>query len=664
MFLEWHPTPGRGEGLTEMKNRNLLGWWLIYAVLFVIPAAIAQETATVPVQVISYADMVVYNGKVMTMDDRSTNPTPGKAAQAMAIRDGKILAVGSDREILLYAGPKTLRIDLHGRTLIPGIIDSHTHIHNNAVALYAQKHPEVLESASKTFQVTGKTYAELKRGIELVLKENMAHAPKDQWAYINLPTGGSSGTGIGVKFLQDREITRAELDKLAPNTPVMVQAHPAYTVNDAAMKMIGDIYQSDPEQAMALQGMDKQGLGDLTEYARSLAVDQFFHDKIDLLADVIKTDLDKNVALGITTYSSHMVGLVYMSAFMKLVREHKMPIRFAYTDYFGFEGNPDPSSFYLRLGDMEGLGTDYFWQAGVGLQNIDSGPPMFCSTMEAPPEVKKREWCRNAPGTAFEKGVYTAIRARERITVGHAYGDKGIDLIIQTVEQAMKDDPSITLDYIRSRHFSADHCGFWPRAEQLPKLKELGWIVSCNGQFINRSTPWLKVYGMQYGNRIAPMKSLVSAGIRTVYENEESWSAPPDEKHPGGSLSENPNTYFGSAVLLLTRKNSEGQVIAPEERIDRVTLMKMMTVWQSDFFQKPEIGTLEPGKWADFVVLSKDYFTVPEEEIAHIYPLMTVVGGKPVFWRAEFAKEQGQSPVGTQVKFINIPKDDPAAFRP
>ena len=647
-----------------MRNQKLFRLWFGPVVLSLfLAAAGAQQTVTVPIQVVSYADMVVYNGKVMTMDDRSTNPTPGKVGQAMAIRDGKVLAVGSDPDILLYAGPKTLKIDLHGRTVIPGIVDSHTHIHNNAVALYAQEHPEVLEAVSRTFHVGGRNYAELKRGIELVLKENMAHAPKDQWAYIILPTGGSSGTGIGVKFLQEKEITREELNNLAPNTPVMVQAHPAYTVNDEGMRLIGEIYQSDPEEAMALQGMDKEGLGDLTEYARSLAVDQYFRDKIDLLSDVIKADLEKNAALGITTYSSHMVGLVYMSAFMKLVREHKMPIRFAYTDYFGFEGNPDPSSFYLRLGDMAGLGTDTFWQSGVGLQNIDSGPPMFCSTMEAPLDVKKREWCRNAPGTAFEKGVYTAVRSRERITVGHAYGDKGIDYIIGTVERAMKDDPSLTLDYIRSRHFSADHCGFWPRKEQLPKLKEMGWIVSCNGQFINRSTPWLKVYGMQYGSRISPVKSLISAGIRTVYENEESWSAPPDAQHPNGYLSENPNTYFGSAVLLLTRKNREGQVIAPEEIIDRVTLMKMMTVWQSDYLMKPELGTLEPGKWADFVVLNKDYFTVPEDEIANIYPLMTVLGGQPVFWRAEFASEQRHAPVGTQVKFINIPKSDPAAVR-
>ena len=136
-----------------------------------------------------------------------------------------------------------------------------------------------------------------------------------------------------------------------------------------------------------------------------------------------------------------------------------------------------------------------------------------------------------------------------------------------------------------------------------------------------------------------------------VYENEESWNG------------ENPNTYFGSAALLLTRKNTEGKVIAPEERIDRVTLMKMMTVWQSEYFQKEkELGTLEPGKLADFVVLNKDYFTVPEDQIASTYPAMTVVGGKPVFWRTEFAQEQSVAPVGYQAKFLNVPKTDPNAL--
>jgi predicted amidohydrolase YtcJ len=388
----------------------------------------------------------------------------------------------------------------------------------------------------------------------------------------------------------------------------------------------------------------------LTEYSRSLAVDLFFHDKLDLLADVIEPELERNAALGITTYSSHMVGLVYMDAFMRLVRQNRMPIRFAYTHYFGFEGNANPSAFYLRLGDMAGLGTPYFWQSGVGLQNIDGGPPTICTTMEAPAEVKAREWCRIEPGNNMAKAVYTAIRSRHRLTIGHAYGDKGPSNVMDIIDQVMKDDHSITKDYIRSRRFSSDHCGFYPRPEQLPRMKDFNWILSCNGAFINRSTPYLKIYGEKYGSWISPARQALDAGVLMVYENEESWN------HPSG----HPNTYFGSAVLLLTRKNSLGQIVGPEQAIDRVTLMKMMTTWQAQFFQKEsELGWLAPGRLADFVVLNKDYFTIPEDQIASTYPEMTVVGGRTIFLRDSFAREMGRQGVGPQIKFVNVPRSDP-----
>ena len=317
----------------------------------------------------------------------------------------------------------------------------------------------------------------------------------------------------------------------------------------------------------------------------------------------------------------YITGLRFIDAYMQLVRSKTMPIRFGYTHYFGFEANSDPVSFYTRLGDMAGMGSDFLWMTGVGLSNVDSGPPMFCSTMPAPPEIKKREYCRNAPGTEFEKGVYAAIRARHRITVGHIYADKGLDYMFDTVERVMKDDPAITLDYIRSRRFSSDHCGFYPRPDQMPKIAHYNWMISCNGSIVERSAPWLKTYGQQYAKWISPMRSLVNNGILTLYENEESWGNP-----------NSPDTYLQGAMFLLTRKTKDGAVLAPEETIDKVTLMKMMTTWQAQFFDKEkELGWLAPGKLADFVVLNADILTVPEQQIRTIRPQATYVGGKKMY---------------------------------
>jgi predicted amidohydrolase YtcJ len=237
--------------------------------------------------------------------------------------------------------------------------------------------------------------------------------------------------------------------------------------------------------------------------------------------------------------------------------------------------------------------------------------------------------------------------------VGHIYADKGLDYMFDTVERVMKDDPAITLDYIRSRRFSSDHCGFYPRPDQMPKIAHYNWMISCNGSIVERSAPWLKTYGQQYAKWISPMRSLVNNGILTLYENEESWGNP-----------NSPDTYLQGAMFLLTRKTKDGAVLAPEEAIDKVTLMKMMTVWASEYMlRKDELGTLEPGKWADYVVLNKDYFSVPTEEAYTVYPVLTAVAGKPVFWRSDFAAENGQQPVGPQLKYANIPKSDPSGAK-
>jgi predicted amidohydrolase YtcJ len=626
----------------------------VAAVILLLGVAVcAAQTVSVPAQVVSYADMVVYNGKIYTMDNREINLDPGHIVQAMALRGGKIVAVGTDQDMLLYAGPQSAKIDLHGRTVIPGIIDSHTHIHNNALAFYAKSHPEVLESVAKQFQVTGNTEAELRRGIEVVLKENMAHPTKDQWAFIGLPTGGSGSPGIGTKFIQTHGMTGDDLDKLT-KAPVLLMSHPAYMTNSAGKEMLAKLYDADPETVTAVDEDPNEtgGYGDFIVYARAIMVDQYFGPRIPLLADITHEYLERSAAMGITTFSSHIEGIRFFDAFQKLVRENKMPMRFAYSHYFGFEGNPDPSAFYLRMGDMAGLGTDTFWNIGLALGNIDEGPPMFCSTMEGQPDLKKREFCRNAPGSVFEKAIYTAIRSHQRIAVGHSWADKGIDYLIQTIERAMKDDPAITLDYIRSRKFSSDHCGLYPRPDQLPVLKKYGWLLSCNGSGINRSMPWLKTYGMKYAKWVSPMKSILDAGIPVVFENEGGWGEDPDH----------PESYFAPLDFLMTRKFKDGQMVAPEEAVDRVSLMKGMTTWASDFLLRSnEIGTLEPGKWADFVVLNKDYFTVPQPEIPYVVPVMTVMGGKATFLRADFGAETGQRPVGYQIKYTNLPKGDPYA---
>ncbi len=613
---------------------------LIFACLMATLAA-AQENRTVPAAIIAYPEMILHNGKIVTMEDAGFNQSTGRTVEAIAIRDRKIQALGNNAEILSYAGPNTTKIDLKGRTVIPGIVDPHTHIHNSTVGEWVSDHPEAFETMGKKFSVGGATSEDLKKGIELVLKERAATMPEDQWVFINLPTNDpdnpGSGTGFGVNFLQQKDMTLRDIDALDSKHPVFLAAHPAYTINTAAKNAIEKIYGYQPP----IETADEDGFGELTEYERSLMVDVYFRHRIDELTDIVEDGLRRNAAVGITTFASHMMGLQFLNVYQKLSREDRQPVRYAYTNYFGFQDNPDPEAYYLRLGDMAGLGNDYFWSAGVGLGYIDSGPPMFCSSMEAPKEVKEREWCRNAPGTALSRTILTSILAKARVVAGHAYADKGVDYMMDAVEKAMEMDPQITLEYVRSRRFSSDHCGFYPRPAQIPRMARLGWYISCGGNVLTRSYPWLVEYGVeQYANWIAPVKSLIDARVKTVYENEAGVS---------GLSSE---TYWTAGYDLITRKNAYGEMVAPEEAIDRITLMKMSTIWPAEYvLREKQLGTLEAGKFADMLVLNKDYFTIPEAEIPEVFPLMTMVGGRIEVLREEFARELGRESVGPQMVF-------------
>ena len=224
--------------------------------------------------------------------------------------------------------------------------------------------------------------------------------------------------------------------------------------------------------------------------------------------------------------------------------------------------------------------------------------------------------------------------------MNHAYGDKGVDYVMDIMEQVIEEKPEITLDYMRSLRVTVDHCGFYPRKDQIPRMKRLGMIVSCDDRYLNRSAPYLKVYGEDKANRISPIKSMLAAGLMTTVETELRV-----ESGEGPSL-------FAQLSRLITRRNDRGELIAPEEAIDRETLMKAITVWPSYYVLKEkEIGTLEPGKFADFVVFNKDYFTVPQAEIPEVIPVMTVVGGKTIVLREELANEWGVPAVGPQLKF-------------
>jgi predicted amidohydrolase YtcJ len=226
----------------------------------------------------------------------------------------------------------------------------------------------------------------------------------------------------------------------------------------------------------------------------------------------------------------------------------------------------------------------------------------------------------------------TAIANYIRVSTTHAEGEQGINFFMDAVEDAMKENPGITLEWIKSLRLGTDHCQFSPSPDQLPRMAKLGMFKSCAGNDISADR-WMGdgKYPDLYIRQIAPVRTALQAGVRITSESTQN--------------------FFVGAQRFITRKTQDGTIVNAKEGIDRNAALKMMTTWASwAVLRENKLGSLQPGKFADYIVLNADYMTIPEDQIGTIYPLMTVMGGKIMMLKEEFAKELGRSPIGPQGK--------------
>jgi len=609
----------------------------------------AQETMTAPAELIQFPELIIHNAKIVTMDEVNPNGTVGTTVQAMAVRGDTILRLGTDAQVLRMAGPQTRKIDLKGRTVVPGLFNTHNHLHGGYISAWVRKFPEeeaklrAMENRRR-FNVTGKSFEELTKGIELVIKEQMAGAPEDQWADISVPSRGKYGFGIGTPYVIDGSMTREQLDALAPRRPVSVSGEGVALLNTAARNKLLDVFRLDHTDEAEYYTMIGSGGSTPSNSSPGQGfTEQFWAARVPMMADGLEDGMKHFAALGWTGFSSHIIGLRIYDAYLKLAREGRMPVRFGYADRNCQIMVVDIPTCFSRKQDISGVGDNYFWNVGVTLGALDHDAPTICHTMDASPKINALQKCYAEPGGPYNEAIYTAIRQRLRYVVNHVMGDKSMDQFMDIIDRAMKDDPGITLDYIRSLRLSADHCGWFPRGDQIERMAKLNIQLSCGPKEIDDQGSFIpKIFGEKYANRIGPMASVFKGGM--IVSLEETRADGTEDPAP---------TTFSRVFPYISRKRFDGVSIAPEEAINRIQLMKMMTSNPAYFVMKEkELGTLETGKLADFVVLNKDYFTIPEADIPTVYPLMTVVGGKTIVLREELARDIGLSAVGPQLNFI------------
>ncbi|MBI2821852.1 MAG: amidohydrolase family protein, partial [Acidobacteria bacterium] len=598
----------------------------------------------------------------VSMDDASRSTTPGRIYQALAVKGDKIVKLGTNDEIRALAGRITRVLDLKGRTLIPGIIESHQHIYGRALRWldrFGIKWPP------KGIIIEPQAAPDLERTQAILrdaLKEAVAKVKPGDWIWVDMRPHPDQPPGALHSWGATRRLTnRKTLDQWTPVNPVVVSPGNRGFINSKGLELANEFlpgYSDSIRESMHGDeiGEDPADIGWIGSVEMSVIEWELFLNQLEpnTLAEMIKLESEAWASLGVTTFSSRIQFPKIMSAYARLTEIDQMPIRFsAHYEVHRMPTDPkETRQLYRRTGVLQGIGNDYFWFDGVASERWDSHIPEAClgPDTNAPDHIKARETCPK-PGDLHWDTLTNAIKSGWRIAGVHTCGSESLRRFVQMVEQA-RVARGISIEQIREQNFTLEHCDMiGKQPDVIEKIKNYGLILSCGPDYITRSRQYLREYGPSTPNIeewVVPFNTWIKEGVQVVGQH-----------YGGGAFRGAGEGAVGSGIqppffmpwFAITRQ-FDGRVWQPDERIDRVHALKMWTRWAANYIRKADkLGSLEEGKLADMLVLDRDYFTVPVDDILKIRPLMTMVGGKMVVLNASLASELNMAPIGNQYDF-------------
>jgi predicted amidohydrolase YtcJ len=533
------------------------------------------------------ADLVLTNGKVVTVDDRFT------IAEALAIKGQRIVAVGSTAELDKLKGPQTRVIDLAGRTVIPGLIDNHAHW------IRAAEHDEVRFDG-----VTSRV-----RALKLVA-ERAAQVAPGEWIAV---LGGWSEEQFNDS---QQRFTRSELDDVAPNNPVALQSVYNHTVlNTAAMKAMNlDANTADPRGGKFERDANGQPSG-LVTGGGGVA---FVAAKIPLkdsevwLANARQLVTTLN-SLGITAWldaGGRGMSETHYEPYRKLAARGELNIRAFYT-FFRMPGTP--AQLDSAIAEIKQLvpfqGDDYFDNVGYGEVAY---LPLFTQLLR-PASVPRPE------DLAEFKRLVIALAERGIYFNSHVEMESVIDAMLDVYEDVNKTHP------VKGLRWSFAHLDQVTEV-QLARMKRLGMMAQLHSRPLIQGALMHEVHGERAWD-MPPFRRVQNSGIHWGLGSDATAVTP---SNPFYTLS------FAVTGEMIGGRRVNRQTISREEALIAHTRSNAAFL-----FQENNIGSLAPGKYADLLILDRDYLTVAESEIKTIKPLMTIVGGKVVY-----EVNQRQSPEG------------------
>ena len=523
------------------------------------------------------ADLILVNGKIVTVDDQF------RIEQAVAIKGSRIVAVGKNAEVRKQAAAGAKVIDLKGRTVIPGLIDNHSHW------IRAAEHDELRFDGVTT----------RKQALKM-LAERLARAKPGQWV---VTLGGWSEE----QFTDDpRGFPLAELDRMAPNNPVAIQAVYNHTyLNTAGLKAAKiDETTADPVNGR----IEKDATGKLTGMVRGAGGVAFVAARVPLPEPAEWLDNTRHLmaelnAMGITGWldaGGRGMGPKHYEPYKYLADRGELNAR-AFWTTIQQPATPEQVDKVLQVIAQQKpfQGNDFFNNVGWG----ESGySPVTTQLLRVGGNTKPEDlfqFKRVAQALA-EKGLYYNT---------HVEMTPVIDAFLDQYEDIAKNVPFKGLRWSFSHLDQVDEA-------QLERMKKLGMSAQIHSRPLIQGALMHKVHGDRAWE-MPPFRRVQDSGIR--------WGLGSDAT---AVTTSNPFYTLSFAVTgkMIGGRHVNRQSVTREEALIAHTRSNASIV-----FQESNLGSIQNGKYADLLVLDRDYMTVPVDQIKDIKPLMTMVGGKIVY---------------------------------
>ncbi|MCI0703650.1 MAG: amidohydrolase [Planctomycetia bacterium] len=550
------------------------------------------------------ADIIVHNGKVLTVDEKFST------AEAVAVRGGKIVAVGTSADVLKLKGPKTRVIDAKGNTVMPGLYDSHTHPVGAASSEVGDPIP-LLRSIPEVLDF---------------IKKRAADTPEGKWIVIRY--------AFPTRLKEARFPTKAELDSVSPKHPVLYHAGPAGLANSKALEVSG--VTKDTKDPPAGQVVKDPVTGEPTGMLRNAyGVLKGVPGGGDVTAAKRREAVKKLFGLynehGITSIADRNASRGNLDLYIALQKDNELTVRVNVARSFGTGGSRDDIAKRLdELPGKDGRGGP----TGVGDEWIRIGPiKMFLDGgMLNGSAYMRKPWPKGDTyqitqddyrGLLFVQPeqlkivVEEAMKRKWQLTA-HCAGEGAMDNLLDAYEFANKIAP------IKDLRFCVTHANF-PSQLNLERCKKLGVVADVQPAWLYKDGNTLqKVLGNERMRWFQPYKSWMEYTTIGGGSDHMLRFDPLDSTNPW-------SPWLGVWVTL-TRKLERGGIHQPDEVLTREQAIRLYTINNAFLNHEEKLkGTLEVGKFGDLIVVDRDILKCPVDEIRDVKVLTTILGGKVVY---------------------------------